>query len=334
MVYYSDYLQLDKLLNAQEPESLKKNVKADDEMLFIIIHQTYELWFKQLIYETGLVIDTFAKPEVSDVTADVSIAAHKLNRCIEILKVLVDQLEIMETMTPLDFLDFRDLLRPASGFQSIQFKILEARLGLRFEERYGQNYYISQLREEDVQRVKQAEEEISLKTLIDRWLKRMPYLSDKYWPEGSEDFWDDYINKYEAGLVKGEEHNVGAMRKLLFDDQMEGRSFSPLSLQNALFIMVYRDLPILRGPWNILDRLIEIDEKMALWRFRHLSMVRKTIGGRVGTGGSTGAQYLKSATDSHFIFRDLKNLTTFLIPRNKLPKLPPNLIQDMGDFWT
>ncbi len=334
MVYYSDYLQLDKILNAQEPESDKKHIKADDEMLFIIIHQTYELWFKQLIYEAGLVIGIFSKPVVNDVTGDVSIAAHKLNRCIEILKVLVDQLEIMETMTPLDFLDFRDLLRPASGFQSIQFKVLEARLGLRFEERFGQSYYISQLREEDVQRVKQAEEQVTLKSLIDDWLKRMPYVSQEYWPEGGQEFWDQYIEQYKLGLVKGEEHNVEAMREYLFADKMEGRTFSALALQNALFIQVYRDLPMLRGPYTIIDKLVEIDEKMALWRFRHLSMVRKTIGGRVGTGGSTGAKYLKSATDSHFIFKDLKALTTFLIPRNKLPELPSKLIKDMGDFWT
>ncbi len=333
-MYYSDYLQLDKILNAQSPESAKQNVKADDEMLFIIIHQTYELWFKQLIYEVGLVHEMFAKESLDDRVGEVSRSVHKLDRCIEILKVLVHQIDIMETMTSLDFLDFRDMLRPASGFQSIQFKILEATLGLEFDQRFGQEYYISQLREEDVQKVKKAEEQVSLKKLIDRWLERMPYLTEKYWQGGTEVFWNEYIENYRAGLVKGEEKNIEYLEKFLFEDEMNGRSFDDKSMQNALFIMVYRDYPRLTQPWRLLQTLMEIDAQLGIWRFRHMSMVRRIIGGRVGTGGSTGAKYLQEATNSHFIFRDLSSLTTFLVPRNKLPKLPSALIKDLGDFWT
>ncbi len=333
-MYYSDYLQLNKILNAQEPESVKHHVKADDEMLFIIIHQTYELWFKQLIYEVGLVKEMFSKPKLDDQNGDVSLSVHKLRRCVEILKVLVKQIDIMETMTSLDFLDFRDLLRPASGFQSIQFKILEAQLGLKFENRYGQEYYISQLREEDVKRVKDAEEDTSLKVLIDRWLERMPYLSDTYWPEGDDPFWKDYIESYKSGLVKGEEKNVQYLEKFLFDDEMQGRTFDEKSMQNALFIMVYRDYPRLTEPWLLMQALMEIDAQLGIWRFRHHSMVRRIIGGRVGTGGSTGAKYLEGATNSHYIFSDLSNLTTFLIPRSKSPHLPEKLTKDLGDFWT
>ena len=131
--YYTDYLELDKILNSQHPKSNEQT----DEMLFIIIHQAYELWFKQVLYEVSSVMEIFKNKEVDDNGGELNIAVHRLQRVKTILDVLVHQWEIIETMTPLDFLDFRDLLRPASGFQSMQFKILEARLGLRMEARFG-----------------------------------------------------------------------------------------------------------------------------------------------------------------------------------------------------
>src|SRR5450432_1412034 len=159
-MHYSDYLQLDKILNAQFPESGRLGEPAHDEMLFIIIHQTYELWFKQLLYEVNSVNDIMLKPALNDNSPELQTVVHRLARCITILKVLVQQIDIMETMEPMDFLDFRDLLRPASGFQSIQFKILEARRGVRYQDRYGQDHYISQLRSVEREAVKKAEEEI------------------------------------------------------------------------------------------------------------------------------------------------------------------------------
>jgi tryptophan 2,3-dioxygenase len=147
-VYYPDYLQLDKILGAQAPESDKHGVKAHDEMLFIIIHQAYELWFKQVLHEVGSVMEIFADKDVDDNGGELNIAVHRLQRVKTILDVLVHQMDIMETMTPLDFLDFRDLLRPASGFQSMQFKILEARWACAWKQRFGKQYYTSQLKPE------------------------------------------------------------------------------------------------------------------------------------------------------------------------------------------
>src|ERR1700677_2518062 len=112
-VYYSEYLQLNKILDAQSPESDKEGIKANDEMLFIIIHQTYELWFKQILHELTIVREIFKQDNIHNST-------HRLKRICSILEIAVNQMGILETMTPLDFLDFRDLLRPASGFQSIQ----------------------------------------------------------------------------------------------------------------------------------------------------------------------------------------------------------------------
>src|ERR1700761_4619950 len=156
-MHYSDYLELDRILNAQHPESDRTGQPAHDEMLFIIIHQTYELWFKQLLFETDSVIDLLRQPSLNDNSPQLQTIVHRLSRCVTILKVLVHQIDIMETMTPMDFLDFRDMLRPASGFQSWQFKLLEARLGLKYENRHAQEYYLSQLRPEQVQIIKSGE---------------------------------------------------------------------------------------------------------------------------------------------------------------------------------
>ena len=128
-LHYHDYLQLDKILNAQFPESDKKQLPAHDEMLFIVIHQAYELWFKQLHHEVDSIVTIMARPSLNDNSPELQTVVHRLNRCVTILRVLVHQIDIMETMTPMDFLDFRDMLRPASGFQSWQFKKLEAKLG-------------------------------------------------------------------------------------------------------------------------------------------------------------------------------------------------------------
>jgi tryptophan 2,3-dioxygenase len=113
-VYYSEYLQLDKILEAQALESDKHGRHAHDEMLFIVIHQAYELWFKQVLFEVDSVINIFEQDKINDNSPDLQIAVHRLQRVCTILKVLVQQIDIMETMTPMDFLDFRDML--TSGF--------------------------------------------------------------------------------------------------------------------------------------------------------------------------------------------------------------------------
>ena len=167
-VYYGEYLQLDKIIHAQHPISFEKgNNAAHDEMLFIIIHQAYELWFKQILFELDSVLTIMGKPSLNDNSGELQAIVHRMNRVSTILKVLVKQIDIIETMTPMDFLDFRDMLRPASGFQSWQFKIIEAKLGLKFEQRHGQNYYTSQLKEEDVNTIKEAEKGNIIKVEID-----------------------------------------------------------------------------------------------------------------------------------------------------------------------
>lgn len=330
-VYYSEYLQLDKILNAQLPESQKENIQADDEMMFIIIHQAYELWFKQVIHELTIVRNIFKKDVIPNNSPDIYNSVHRVKRICTILELAVQQMTIMETMTPLDFLEFRDLLRPASGFQSIQFKMIEALLGLSYGQRQGQDYYISQLNETDRKRVKDAEAEESLLVLVNRWLERMPYVKDKeYWP--SESFWTQYREIYKNSLLEMEMGNMELFDMLFIneDSYSAERKLSIDANRSALFIMLYRDTPMLHLPFELVSNLLDIDEKLSMWRHRHIHMVQRTIGKRVGTGGSTGAKYLQAAADSHIIFKEVAELTSFLVPRNLLPQLPQQLTHALG----
>ena len=148
-VYYGDYLQLGKILEAQAPESAKRGPAAHDETLFIIIHQTYELWFRQILHELDSVKTIFAQTPVA--SPQLSTVVARLKRVTEIQKVLVGQLDVMETMTSLDFLDFRDDLIPASGFQSLQFRLIEAGLGITANHRMEveNQFFQSRLKPED-----------------------------------------------------------------------------------------------------------------------------------------------------------------------------------------
>jgi tryptophan 2,3-dioxygenase len=335
-LHYHDYLQLDKILNAQFPESNKQNLSAHDEMLFIVIHQTYELWFKQLHFETDSIIEIMGKPALNDNSPELQIIVHRLNRMSVILRVLIHQVDIMETMTPMDFLDFRDMLRPASGFQSWQFKQLEAKLGLKFEQRHRKNYYTSQLRQEHIDLIKKTEGEKSLLDLVNAWLERMP-LAPSFINEEKESFWADYRGRYENSLADAEKNNLAAFDEMFFEknNQQPGtnnqqRYLSSKASRAALFIMLYRGYPMLQLPFQLLNALLEIDEQLSSWRYRHMNMVHRMIGTRIGTGGSTGKDYLQAAADKHYIFREIAQLNSFLIEIRKLPVLPSEVEKKLG----
>jgi tryptophan 2,3-dioxygenase len=345
-VHYSDYLQLDKILNAQTLESDLLQQHAHDEMLFIVIHQAYELWFKQLLFEIDSVAAIMQKPAVNDNSPELQTVVHRLNRMVTILKVLVHQIDIMETMTPMDFLDFRDMLRPASGFQSWQFKLVEAKLGLKYQNRHAQEYYISQLRQQQIDIIRQAEKEKSFIELLNAWLERMPFFEEgENWenykpiaaatppPEGDGGrlpFWTDYRHIYSSGLAEAEQNNLQFFDSVFSDASVGERQLSPRACRAAMFIMLYRGYPILQLPFQLLNGLLEIDEQMSTWRYRHMSMVHRMIGTRIGTGGSTGRDYLKGALDKHYIFADIARLTSFLIERRKLPVLSPEMEKRLG----
>lgn len=350
-VHYHDYLQLDRILNAQFPESDKHKLPAHDEMLFIVIHQAYELWFKQLHHETDSIAGILGKPALNDNSPELQTVVQRLNRMVTIMRVLVHQIDIMETMTPMDFLDFRDMLRPASGFQSWQFKELEAKLGLKFEYRHGKEYYTSQLRKEHVDIIKKAETNRSLLDLLNAWLVRMPFFNEEEnWKNFSvtqsepspslEDtgrglalhpFWSEYRHQYQRSLAEGEKNNLAAFDEVFFlSTGDEQHTITAKASQSALFIMLYRGYPMLQLPFQLLNALLEIDEQLSSWRYRHMNMVHRMIGTRIGTGGSSGKDYLKAAADKHYIFKDIARLNSFLIERRKLPALPAAVEKRLG----
>jgi tryptophan 2,3-dioxygenase len=346
-VYYGDYLQLGRLLASQEPESAKIGVNAHDELLFIIVHQAYELWFKQILHELDRIESDFgAIPVTDDAMARI---VHGLNRIHEILKLLVVQLDVLETMTPFDFLDFRDLLMPASGFQSLQFRLIETRLGLLAETRipFDDKAIAERLSESDRAALRAASNRLSLFDLLDRWLARTPFLN---W--GGETFRDVYraaVEKHlarDAELVRGDpaippekqqrelnsiEQAIASFSAIFsVSEDNGGWRLSPQSVQAALFITLYRDKPAVQPAFRLLTALIDIDETLSLWRYRHALMVERMIGLKIGTGGSSGQAYLRTTTERHRIFPDLFRLSTFLIPRSAVPELPPAIQAQMS----
>merc|ERR1712127_202356 len=176
-VFYSDYLQLDKVLNAQFPVSAKYGNLSHDEHLFIVVHQAYELWFKQITFELDSIIELLGKPMVDD--RCILVVVQRIQRINMIWKLLNDQIHILETMAPTDFIDFRGYLSTASGFQSLQFRILENKLGLAEANRikYNQLPYDHVFTDHDsIDRLGNAKKEPTLLKLIDAWLARTPGL--------------------------------------------------------------------------------------------------------------------------------------------------------------
>jgi tryptophan 2,3-dioxygenase len=277
------------------------------------------------------------KPALNDNSPELQTVVHRLNRMAVILRVLIHQIDILETMTPMDFLDFRDMLRPASGFQSWQFKLLEAKLGLKFDYRHGKEYYTTQLRQEHIDLIKQAESQHSFLQLVNDWLERMPLFNDhELWKDFSahtseeHPFWAEYKKSYSNSLAEAEKNNLQAFDEVFFQHRESHYTLSAKANRAALFIMLYRGYPLLQLPFQLLNNLLEIDEQLSTWRHRHMNMVHRMIGTRIGTGGSSGKDYLKSAADKHYIFKELAQLTSFLIERRRLPQLPKEVERKLG----
>lgn len=354
-LYYGDYLRLGKILNAQELESGKTGPVAHDEMLFIIVHQAYELWFKQILWEIDGALRIMNADSVEEKALGAAVA--HLERIRSIQQVLLQQIDVLETMTPLDFLDFRDALVPASGFQSVQWRLIENRLGMRPDDRHAftKAPYTSRLKGADADAVSSSEDEPDLFTLVESWLARTPFIRF-----GSFDFWTAYRQAVDTMLdsdraviadnpVLNEAEKEQQLRHLkrttdhfaaLFDretyealvEKGEQRLCHD-ALQAALLIHLYRDEPILHLPFRLLHVLVDIDEGFTTWRYRHALMVSRMIGTKIGTGGSSGHDYLRKSAEHNRVFKDLVNLSTFFIPRSDLPKLPEEIAAELGFRW-
>ena len=247
---YTSYLAVDELLKLQRPLSAGPE---HDEMLFIIIHQTYELWFKQLIHE-------FQEAQRALESGDSHYSLAILGRIRTILKVCVTQIDILETMTPLQFNAFRSYLSSSSGFQSAQFRMVEALLGRRDEKMAGHL-------PPDIQAQIKV---ITTKNSV--WDSALAYLSKR----------GHAIPQEVLGRNKSESYAANpAVQTVLLD--------------------VHRNDP---ESAMVCERLVDIDEGLQEWRYRHVKMVERTIGSKIGTGGSSGVEYLASTLFAP-VFADL-----------------------------
>lgn len=345
-VYYGEYLKLDTLLAAQAPESARLGQPAHDEMLFIIVHQAYELWFKQILHEMDAIEARFAAAPLAH--AELGRIVAGLERIQRIFDLIVRQIDVLETMTPLDFLDFRDLLRPASGFQSAQFRLIETRLGLDSARRveFGGKRFEERLDGDDRARIEASQHRPTILALLDRWLARTPFLA-----VGDYAFMAEYRAAVTAMLAR-DIGDLGAARGLTDAQRQDEKSalaaalaafadlFEPAggaewrmsakAVQAALFIIVYRDEPALQIPFRLIELLMNIDEAMTMWRYRHAVMVERMIGVKLGTGGSAGHGYLRATAEKHRVFLDLFRLSTYLIPRSAIPPLPKAVKAQLG----
>ena len=254
MPAYADYLKLDELLALQQPGA------DHDEMLFIVVHQTYELWFKEILHELDYLQKLLAKD-------DLPRAGHAMKRVLTILKVLVGQVDILETMTPLEFLSFRARLESGSGFQSAQFREIEFVLGHKRPSAF--EHYASG----SAERVR-----------LD-----LRYHAPSLW-----DWFASFLAR----------RGFAVPAHTLHRDVTQPLAASP-DMQKIL-IAIYRSDSALA---EFCERLLDLDEGVQEWRYRHVKMVQRTIGTRSGTGGSAGAEYLVT-TLMRPIFPDLWAIRT------------------------
>jgi tryptophan 2,3-dioxygenase len=236
-VTYASYLKVAELLALQEERSLREDGEPEhDELLFIVIHQVYELWFKQVRHELRAVQRAFQ-------AGDTDLALHLLNRVLKILKTLVAQVDVLETMTPLQFLSFRDRLDSASGFQSAGFRLVEAMLGMR-----------------DPGAVRAQPEDSPVRRELEE-------------AHAAPSVWDAFL-----AYLAGRGH-------ALPDDARVPDE----RVQEAL-VRAYREDA---DAALVAERLVDLDEGVQEWRYRHVKMVERTIGTKRGTGGSSGVEYLR-----------------------------------------
>jgi tryptophan 2,3-dioxygenase len=255
-VTYSTYLAIDELLAIQRPLSVAPDGRPEhDELLFIVIHQVYELWFKQLLHELAEVQRTLE-------AGDPDTTLHLLNRVLKILKTLVAQIDVLETMTPLQFTSFRDRLESASGFQSAQFREVEAVLGRRDASAPAAQPAGSAARA----RIEAA--------------------------QGRRSVWGLFLQF------------VAARGHVLADDVLARDVTLPAQpderVQDVLVALYHEDA----DGALVAERLVDVDEGFQEWRYRHVKMVERTIGQRVGTGGSPGTAYLLKTLNQPY-FPDL-----------------------------
>jgi tryptophan 2,3-dioxygenase len=352
---YWEYIRVEQLLSLQAGTAKDETELSNDEVLFIVVHQIDELWFKLVLREMVTVRDLFARELVPEQA--LAAAVRGVRRMETIVRQLADHFALMETMTTRDYLDFRDKLSAASGFQSAQMREIEILMGLAETERVPlghQGSYLTALREHDgsesgALRSVQARlrDEPSLRDAILEWIYRTPIQgsepSDPGDPVNVQAFIAAYLAKHatavERGLALARAQSLPAtdMRRLeerarvevayarsylLAEETPEEARRRASRIRAALvFIESYRELPLLAWPREVLDGLTSFEQAFVIFRQRHARMVERMIGRRTGTGGSTGVDYLDSTALKYRVFRELWAVRTVLVGAQDLPEL-------------
>ena len=339
---YGGYLRLDELINLQDGPEGYAPAPSNDELHFIIVHQAFELWFKLVLRELKEARAALLEPHVAE--ASIPTIVHHLERVSEIFRLLADQWKVMETLSPQDFLAFRDRLGTSSGFESWQMRELEVLLGLEQEQRVGGMDPLAHMKKlsKEGKVSKQAMEDFeetyaqpSLNDALSAWLARTPIHGSSPGSEGDDEVVAAYVQAHLQSMEDHGEEVLAHMVSIGHGDEATIRPRIQGGIDGAraflmpegavhrgraglLFIESYRDLPLLSWPRRLVDSFVELEQSMLLFRTHHARMVERMIGRRMGTGGSSGVDYL-DATTKYRVFVDLWAVRTLLVKRTALP---------------
>jgi len=361
---YWDYIKVEQLLALQQGIDGAEAGLTNDEVLFITVHQIDELWFKLVLRELVVVRNELAQPRVPEQA--LASVVRSLRRTALLMHSVAQHFALMETLTTRDYLDFRDKLSPASGFQSAQLREIEILLGLEDSQRISlgaEGSYLAALRgpggEESpaLRRVLARLGDVpSIKDALMAWLHRTPINGSM--PSDADDaatvaaFIDDYVRAH-AGEVRAtmadavaqaasdadrerlraryEGEITGARLFLGAEDQPEDRRAWTSRIRAAIvFIESYRELPLLAWPRELVDGIVALEQAFLVFRQRHARMVERVIGRRTGTGGSAGVDYLDQTALRYRVFADVWAVRTLLVRHDVLPKLDDTRYYDFA----
>jgi tryptophan 2,3-dioxygenase len=352
---YWEYIRVETLLSLQAGTGASDEELSNDEVMFVVVHQIDELWFKLILREMVTVRGLFARTPVPEQA--LASAVRGIRRMETILQQLAAHFALMETMTTRDYLAFRDKLTGASGFQSAQMREIEIVMGLPEAERVPLGHegsYLTALKEYDgsdspaLRRVRaRLADRPSLREAVLEWIHRTPIQGSI--PSQPDDaavvhsFAEAYLATHRASvervlegarvqsrseadarrLEERAEREVAAARTyLLAEDEPEELRARATRIRCALvFIESYRELPLLAWPREVLDGLTSFEQAFVIFRQRHARMVERMIGRRTGTGGSAGVEYLDATALRYRVFRELWAVRTLLVRAEDLPPL-------------
>jgi tryptophan 2,3-dioxygenase len=352
---YWDYIKVEELLALQRGLESSDADLANDEVLFITVHQIDELWFKLVLRELVTVRNLFARVPVPEQA--LASAARGIRRMTQLIGHVAAHFEIMETMTTRDYLAFRDKLNPASGFQSAQLREIEVLLGLSDADRIPlghEHSYMNALKTHDgspssaYRRVAaRLQDKPTLLEAVKDWLYRTPILGSTPGDPGDEEKVASFVDAYAAAHAKCANEalaiaksstltpadveriekryaaEIAGAHAFLRAEEVDEAERTRVSRQRAalVFIESYRELPLLAWPRVIIDELVAFEQAFVIFRQRHARMVERVIGRRTGTGGSSGVDYLDQTALRYRIFRDVWAVRTLLVRQSELPAL-------------